>query len=553
MPSGYAAQLQRLWTGGADDFTPPDMLEMDASQALANCFTFDRPGLRRRLGLNQVAIAKSGLGSGYDPIFAKAFTFRGKGERLCGLVNAGAASSRFFVWDGNTVTGVLAIDDSRLWTPEAELVQFADRIYVLDPSQDPVYWEFGNTLLTPDPGGETAMPRGVTGAYFKFRGYVANERTLFFSLLLGNIGRDPDLERSGSFGQKIFDWHPQQSFPIETGNAVKIAPFHNLMLVILTDGGIETFEPDPCSILDSATTVVSRNIGCGAKHSVQNCGEDLLFVDREGHVRGLKQTITDEAQGVVNRPLSQSIRGTVARINLNRLSETRSAYFRGYYFVSWVMDGRAGARETWAFAIKEQKWLGPIRFHENATTATAGYPVFGWLTAKLKGDSEKLYVLSRDGSNVAQLYRAFSGQTDDSLAIPWEYTSRAWDMGLPRQEKTWQAVELRLRFIDSNADAAISIKVEARLNDKDWTTVGTQSFSPNATLVLNDGGGSPLLDDSGSPPVLNDYSVQVETLPMTGFGRSHTVQFRLSVTESVSKFELVGIQPIALADTIKMD
>lgn len=555
MPSGYAANLQRLWTGGVEDFAPADLLAMDAAQAILNGQTFERPGLTRRLGLNQVAVAKSSLGSGFNPMFAGAFTFRGKGERLCGLVNSASATSRLFVWDGG-INGVLAVEDSRQWSPEAELVLMADRLYVLDPSFDPVYWQFGNTLLTPDPGGETAMPRASTGVFFKQRGYVGGHpsypQTAFFSLLLGNVERDEEAEKSGSFGVKEFDWHLQQSFELETGRIVKIAPFHNMALVWFTTGGIEVFEPDPCNILTSTVTVASRNIGCGAKHSVQACGEDLLFVDREGHVRSLKQSVTDESQGVTNRPLSQKIRRTVARVNLERLSETRSFYFRGYYGVSWPMDGRPGARETWLYAIREQEWMGPVRFHETAIAPTT-YPVHGWMTAQLKGDRERLFMLGRDGSNNAQIFRAFTGGTDDGTTIPFELTSRSWDMGRPLVEKTWQAVELRLRFLDGATNADVTFTVEARVDEGDWTSAGSVTFSPNASLTINEGAGTPVINEAGGTPVINDYSTQVETLPLTGFGRGHTIQFRVSASESASRWELVGLQPLANVDNVKLD
>lgn len=544
---------QQSWLGGVDNYLQADLLGPTQSVELLNGEVFQRSTLRRRLGLQSLKVIDTALTSSFRPVFLRAYTHPVIGPVLVSLVNRDAGTGRFVILDGSN--SALSFTASHHFSDEAEVTLFADRFYILDPGYIPEYWEPGATQLRPDPGSATAMPQGSTGVYFRKRGYVAgvpgHPKALFFSLILGNVNADADLERTGQLSSKIFDWHEQQSFLFEH-NIVALVPYHNLAIVVFGDRGIEIFEPDNCAILESTIQVASRHIGCGSKHTVVHCGEELLFMDQEGHVRSLKQSLTDEAMGVTAEPLSKPITDTVRRVNGIALRAARAAFVGGIYWIAWPMDGSLVANEMWGFSIKDRAWIGPYRFREDiAASVTAPFGVSGLASQRFPQDFERFYLLTRDASDQATIFKALQGATDSGTLIPFRVVTRAYDMDRPGEEKEWQHLEVWWRFLNSNADASVTITVRARVDEGEWKSMPSITATPDAGPTINEGAGTPVINESAGTPVLVGYSVQHLTSMLTGLGRGNTVQFELTVRESASRFEILKIATSAMVNNLR--
>lgn len=549
MPEPFVGSSQHSWLGGVNSFVPAHLLGQDESVQLQNGDVFGSMTLRRRPGLNSFLTALSSLTHDYRPVWMGQFTIPGKGPRLAILANRDANTSRLLISDGNS-SGVLTIPGLHIFGPDAECVVFADRLYVLDPTAPkPSYWRFGQAEMRYDEGGTTGMPQATTGCYFQSRGYVAgdpnNRRALYYSLLLGNVDRSTSDEQTGDLSAKILDWHRLQSVLMETGDIVKVVPFHNLAILVFTERGIETFEPNGCSILESVHTIASQNFGCASKHSVRVCGEDVLFVDQDFRVRSLKQSLTDEQQGVTNVPISLKIEDVSRRVTPDRGGSIRSAFFKGFYLVGFPVDGARHANEWWACSIRDGfKWTGPFHF---AYDESSGQPPPVILeSARLRDNVERCWAVLRSGTDVV-LAKAFVGLTDLGTAIPWRFDTREFDDGVELGEKEWQSVHIKCKLLDAgSSDQTLNFALQARLDGQAWQTQATLGFGPMATPLVGS-------DATCGLVRLADYPDFTARVPLTGLGQGRHIQFRLETTDTVSRFELLQIAPISIPNNPRMD
>lgn len=541
--------MQRGFLGGVDNRRQADLLAENQVVDARNGFIL-RSTLRRRPGCAAAKTIDSGLTSGFYPVWLGMLTFPSKGNRLVALVNVNASSSKVVIWDAGGGDPIV-LTGRTLFSDEVEAVVFGERMYILDPTSQPLYWQFGNTQLEHDTNGVRQTPQGSAGAFFQFRGYIVGDPTadlLKFSKLYGNEAVDADEERSGQGGHPDpLVWHEDQAWRLSTGNGKRIIAWHNQMLVVFTDQGIETFEPNNCNALDPTMLQLTTNFGTKSPQSIRACGEDLLFVDLDGHVRSLKTSLTDEAQGVTNLALSDPIADVVNRINLDRLEGVRSVFAFGQYVVGWPVDGAQYANEFWAYDIADRSWMGPWRFADD--DAGGAIQFTGLAYGRAKNDTQpRLWGLGLTGTT-ASLYKMFQGLTDAGTTIPFRFVTRAFDGGIADASKQWQHAEVRFRFLNqATGDANVTIGVRARINEGPWQTLTSLTATPDAT---------PELDDNGSPPIVGtaviaDYADQKIPFNLTGIGRGRTLQLEFTISDATASFEFLGCHVSAVTDPLDM-
>ena len=544
----FGRVLQRGFLGGVDTRRQADLLA-ETQVVEARNADLSRSTLRRRPGLSSVLTVTGSLAAEYQPVLMQTVLLPGKGERLFGLVNVGNSSSKFFIYDGSD-SGALTYAGPGMFSEEGDLVLFGDRVYALDPNSPARYWKSGDVSMREDEAGIRGTPHGTSGLFFQFRGYVVGDPgrpdLIYFSKLLGNAAVNADEEQTGQRGDQTLVWHPEQSFRLSTGNGVKLLPFRNSAIIILTDRGIESFEPNNCNPLDPTMLVLSRHFGCSSKHGARVVGEDIFFPDQVGHIRSLKQSLTDESQGVLDRPLTEPISDVISRVNPQRLKAIRAFTFANHYIVGFPTDYSEQAAEFWAYKLDDHSWIGPWTFKDDLAGTRLTFPCIA--TARLaREDRERAFGVAKSSTD-AKLFRMFQSRTDDSSTITWRLVTRAFDGGAPDIDKQWQHFDVRFRFLDqATGDANVSLLWRARLDEGPWTTSATATITPD---------GTPELDDSGTPPVVGtaviaDYKDQIVKVQLTGMGTGRTLQLELTVTDATAAFEILGVHATALQNNVR--
>jgi hypothetical protein len=533
----------------ADLLPPNQVVEMKNGQVVTST-------LRRRAGVSAAFTAASSISAEFQPVWLGAVTVPGKGERLVGLINIGRSSSRLSVFDGADA-GPISITSPISFSEEADVVVFGDRVYILDPN-GAYYWKPANVVLAQDGSGIRATPAGVSGAFFQFRGYILDGHDLvYFSKILGNeaVVETDGEEQSGQNRPEPLAWHPQQAFRLATGNGTKIIPFHNRALAIFTDRGIELLEPNNCDPLNPGMFVLTRNYGSVSKHSVAAVGEDLFFVDLEGHVRSIASTVTDEQRGVTPRAISEPISDVISRVNRQHLRAVRATVVSGGYLVGWPTGASQHANEFWFFDLRDGSWQGPWNF-KDAEDGSRPLYFTGIAASRLPREAarrERVWGLAKTSADDAKLYRMFQGRQDDGSNVIFRLVTRAFDAGEPDLDKQFEAVTMRFRFLTSVADAAVSVSLRARINEGAWTSMGSKSFTPDASPTIAEAAGTPVIAESAGTPVLVGYSDQTDTWPLTGLGAGRTLQLEFTITENVSTFEILSLFAAAIVNNLTLE
>lgn len=537
MPRRALAEHQNSWLGGIVQFVPLDQLRENQAQSLQNAEIARTGAIRRRGGLralitlhSALTLATSGTIATFSrvPHLLRSFKPHGAAPYLVGLFDFAPSLAAT-----ENQLGSDEVTDNVLWSDNATTVQLFDRLYTLNDGTAPKYWTPGAGVLATEGGGNIGMPSAKSAVYFRGRawatGVPGREDLVFFSNVLG------DTEGTA----KAFQWNQQvNSFRLSTGRGVALSPFRNLALIAFTDNGIETLEPDPQNIYFTMRLVASNRIGCGAQHSIQEAGQDLIFVDQEGNIRSLSQTQLDETRGAESVPLSRPIDDVVRRITKTRLQTIRTAVFDQHYWIALPLDGEQYPTSVYGFSLTDRTWVGPYRFgFDPDGSDITPLVVHGLASHRFSGTEERLYLLTQVGVE-GRIYQVYSTRQDDSTTIPVVLETRAFTWGEPRTEKTGVGIDLEARLLHAPGDTGTSITVEVRDNEQDWKSVGTLTMNPDAGPAL---------------PVslaftLSPYSRQRLKESLQNRLKGYQGQFRLTVRDSTNDFEILRLVATAIAD-----
>ena len=165
---------------------------------------------------------------------------------------------------------------------------------------------------------------------------------------------------------------------------------------------------------DLTLVEVIEGVGCVARDSVQNTGQDILFLSTTG-VRSLNRTVQEKSQPM--RDVSKNIRDDVlASLSGANVEDIKAVYspVDAFYLLTFPL-----AKITYCFDIRMPLEDGSLR----ATFWPNMYP-----RGYLSKDS-RLYFAGHDG------VEAYQGHQDLGLAYTMDYYSNYFDLGQPNISK----------------------------------------------------------------------------------------------------------------------
>ena len=536
---------QQTWVGGVQDFVPKNRIGPTAAARLENIETHIHGTVRRRGGLRAWY---QHISSSTDlPLLQKSFHgIRATVPLLASIYNSAYLTPKVTIDYGGsnqqsvTVTAPFAFDE------RTDVFQLLDRLYFTYRGFAPQYWEPGAMQLLQErasPGfPDTTIPPVATGVYFQGRAWAGADPDkpdlVYFSSGLGTDG-------NGESNSSPFTWDRVfQAFRMETGNVEAIIPFRNDALIVFTDRGIETIEPNPNNILNSYRITLNRIIGCINRHTIQMCGEEIFFMDQDGHIRSLSQTELDENRGITNAPISLSINNVIERQTKNRLAWTRSGFLNGIYWIWMPTNGSQYATEGWGWSIRDQAWIGPYFFQRDATGGTLTPAIVGGIANhRFDMDQQRSYFLIKNNSGAIKSYIGLDSAdlTDEGTTIPVIIETAAY---APKEEvrKTWQHLEHEFRFISAPHDATVDMLVEVRSDEGGFNTAAIKTITPDAAPNL----------PATLPFTLTPYSRQTIKTSLTSITpRSYSIQQRLTIRDAIDTWELIATLMSAFPDNME--
>lgn len=537
---------QETWVGGVQDFILRDKIRPESANRLENVETHIHGTARRRGGLRQQR-QNTASSSDVSYLLKAISTVRGIDPFLVAMYNTAPNTSALVIDKGLQGYQQVTIPPELSWDQNSDAFAILDRVYFTKSGRDPYYWDGTDALqqerATPGFPG-TSIPPITTGVFFQGRAWAGGDPAkpdlVYFSSGLGTNG-------NGEAGRSPFTWDRDfQAFRMVTGRVSAIIPFRNQALIVFTDRGVESLEPNCCEILNTHRLTLNTNIGSPFRHTVQICGESIYFMDQEGHIRSLAQTELDENRGVTNAPLSMTINNVIERQTKNRLEWARAGFARGIYWIWMPTGGSQYANEGWGYSIRDESWIGPYYLErDNDADLLTSMFVGGVVGHRFTGDQERTYLIAKNRATAIKTFIAFDplDLDDDGTLIPMTIETRAYDSPIEAEE-TWQHVQTEYRILHSPGDVDLTVTVRARVDEGGYTDVETLTVSTNAGPHLSVDLPFPLVPDSRQSFGSSFTSI----LP-----RGHNVQLQITTRDDTVTYEVLDLKVTSKTDNLNYE
>ena len=328
----------------------------------------------------------------------------------------GAANNK--LWKGEAVPADVTPGGATITANNWQMVTFNDDMYAVQVGHTPIQYKHSTTTVAEI----AAIPKGncVMGAYGRLwvAGVSGLESVVYWSDLLDGI----DFSAGSSGSIDVAEYWPRGYDTIQAIAA------HNDFLIVFGKESILVYNGangDPATNLKLSDSV--NGMGCIARDTVANTGEDIYFLDNSG-VRSFARTIQEKSMPIGN--VSKNVRTET----LERIANERSVSKEGqisaiyspeeaFYLLHYPSTDTIGC-----FATKNPLQDGSLRTTE-WTLTTSALHVTTTGRVILGGPSR---------------YATYSGGTDNGEAFTMKYYSNPLTFGSSTNLKFPKQVDLTL-------------------------------------------------------------------------------------------------------------
>jgi len=356
-----------------------------------------------------------------------------------------------------------------------------------------VFQRVGTDYGTAPTGVTTFDPDCVLASFGRVwvGGLTDNKTTVFYSKLLDGAhftgAGSGLLDIGGVVGQN--------------DEIVSIAQ-HNKYLVIFCKNNIVVYQGanDPTT-MTLADTI--KGVGCIARDSVQNTGNDLIFLSKSG-VRSFNRTVQENSMPL--RELSLNIRDDlVSYLTVETLTNVKSAYFErdAFYLITFP-----GSKTMVYFDLRN--------ILQNGAARTTIWNNNAGITYKAFCSTEDRKLILGVPNGMAE----YTGYLDNTASYTFSYYTSNSDLGAPTQEKMLKKANLVV-IGSGDQDFVFKYGYDYTLNPQSVTVVqnlGTKTFSKfNTTAKYN-------ISNYASAGI----GVNTISMPLSGSGK--VIQFGVEAT-----------------------
>lgn len=341
---------------------------------------------------------------------------------------------------------------------------------------------------------------------------------------------------------------------------VAIVPWREESLIVFYRNHIEEVIVDPVDPIDSTRRRLEGRIGCIARDSIVQIGNEIYFLDQFGSYRSLRRNQQGAAEGVVPEPLSEPFRGELPQnLNFQYAYKAQAALLEEFLYLFYPAGSSTDPNRAMVVDLGGQRIYGPWEF---------AHPFSRILVSDIEGGAYRMYGLNGSSTSPSsKVYRFFDGTyADDGTAITYRETGRAWDFGFPHVNKIpkWYDMEFTGGYVACTP--LLSVRVG---ENQDWVSVrtktleydGTNSFPILSTDFPLTSGSFPLIQaeptittmkgtvdeyhEGDLPLYSSDLPITEADLPIDGGGGvllGRVVQYRVEESTVGAPFERVGLR-----------
>ncbi len=469
----------------------PNIVPKDGAVLLQNCIITQQGKCTQRLGLTRLGTANSttnkilglfhfSVGGALDTLLRVRAT---KVQRL----NTGYT-------DWTDITGLTTMTTGLT----TNFAQALDQCFIMNGTDNTM--SIDSSFTVTDEGNLNAsFPRGT------FAEWTPNNR-MFAS------GVQTDSLRDYVYFSNALDPHTWDRtlnlFKVRSGNGGKITwlkTFKEFELIIYKNDSIFVLEMDGATPLtDWTVKTLSTKIGCPAGRTVQDIGNDHIFLANDGY-RLLSRTTFDKLRvGIISEP----IQDIIDSINQDAIQNSVGWFQNGLY-ITGVPVGTSTIPNKWMIwdSVAAQRNGDP-------NSAWTTIPTDTWNMTCLSdfgfGDNKRTFV-GGDGIANSLCYKVLSGTTDNGTTIVQKIISRQQDFDDPFIEKIFDPTS----FTAVGGSDAVYLG-EINIDEMGWGPFGQLNLAGS-------------LQTPFITPAITGGSTRLNSDNRTKFaGRGHAAQFRFT-------------------------
>lgn len=304
------------------------------------------------------------------------------------------------------------------------LIKFAGNNW-FRANQSWTFQDLGSTSGT----GSDSPPDSDVALYYRGRLWILKGSQLFFSSTF-------PADYSSAFDTPT-DW-----YRIPAGDERALIGLRDQGIIVVGSDSIWAINP---SVTPVATDKPEKllDIGCIAKKSVVQVGDEVFFLASDG-VRALFRNVQDKLQLGASFPVSYPIKDEIDDINWAYANKACAVFFDNKYLLAVPTGSSTYNNKVYVYYPAFQGW-----------SVFSGWNVGAWASSKFNNEDVLYYIDSNDGS----VYKAFTTNTDNGVAISYQITTRREDLNNQFQEKNGGEVRT-LALATGDVDITVDIEFD---------------------------------------------------------------------------------------------
>lgn len=358
---------------------------------------------------------------------------------------------------------------------DTNFVQADDKLFILNGVENVHSMDSAESITDEGAGAElgggssTDPPKGTIGAYAQNnRLFISGHLTqslrdyVWFSNTLDTQTWNTTLG-SGNF------------FRVQSGTGGKITsllPFKLNELIIYKEDSIWVLDMTGSSPLSNWTLQpVNVLVGCKAGRTVQDIGNDQVFLDNEGFVRLLSRTSFDKIKTSV---ISGPVQDILDSINIDAMDKATSQLIDGRYYLSFPSGTNTENDVTliWDSAAAQANEKPASGW----SVLASGVWNVGHMTIHEFGDNKQSLVIS-DNRGISLVYQ-HTGNHDNGEVIVMEVAGPQHDGGSRGTDKIWGPL-----YVVADAGVASTITIFVEIDGGGFESLGTISLTGGAPVL----------------------------------------------------------------------
>ena len=317
----------------------------------------------------------------------------------------------------------------------------------------------------------------------------------------------------------------QNQYRITAGIAdyvVGLQAFAEDNLLVFNRNSIHLVRGISGSVADTAVQMITSEVGCVARKSILQVGNQVLFLSDNGvYAAAFGDLYNLRGAGV---PLSEPISAIIRRINKDYASKAVAAYFDNRYYLAVPLDDSTTNNAVLIYNFLNDGW------ESLDSTSESGWQIDNFIVAENSGLAS-LYTISPNGSIHIVDHREdgndrlslFSDVEPAIYSIASSVTTRQYTYGTMDRKK-FNSYEIHIESSSSeSSNATISAEVE---NPDSVTSLGELSALLGSNLAIGE-------DASIRGRIGNKrgYGIQMTVAPTNGRPKLRAVKVQAMITD----------------------